>query len=85
MTLDRESVAILKDKDSDINDTVLIASCRTMMHGFPLNVQQKVEFLDPAICHYLRSSDVDIKTLARWTNKMDFETVELFLIPYNEG
>ena len=54
------------------------------MHEFPLNIQEKVEFLDPAINFYLRKSEVDIQSLARWTHNMDFETVELVMIPYNE-
>lgn len=43
-----------------------------------------MEFLDPSVSFYLRQSEVDIQSLARWTNNMDFETVELVLIPYNE-
>ena len=84
VTLDRESLCILKDKVKEVNDTILLAACRTMMHEFPLNIQQKVEFLDPSVSFYLRQSEVDIQSLARWTHNMDFETVELVMIPYNE-
>ena len=84
LTLDRESLCILKDKVREVNDTILLAACRTMMHEFPLNIQQKVEFLNPSVSFYLRQSEVDIQSLARWTNNMDFETVELVMIPYNE-
>lgn len=39
LTLDRESLCILKDKVREVNDTILLGACRTMMHEFPLHIQ----------------------------------------------
>ncbi len=53
------------------------------MHMFPLNIQQKVEVIDPSISHYLRREG-SINDLKKWLARVDFETCELFLIPYHQ-
>lgn len=53
------------------------------MHDFPLELQAKIEVIDPSISYYLRN-ELELRRLDRWVKQINFKKVELIFIPYNE-
>ncbi len=54
-----------------------------MMHTYEPDIQQKVDFMDPAISHFLRTS-TNIRELTKFVTYVDLEICEFFMIPYHE-
>ncbi|KAI5075628.1 hypothetical protein GOP47_0009704 [Adiantum capillus-veneris] len=67
-----------------MNSPLLITCLRLMMHTYELDLQQKVEYLDPSISHFLRT-ETNIRELTKWLIHVDLEICEIFLIPYHES
>lgn len=55
-----------------------------MIWDLPSHIQERIEIIDPLISPYLRRTDISLSELSVWFSHINFDAVDVLLLPYHE-